>query len=83
MIKFVYDTQMVVEGSGVKIDEIKNHLSKTPKGDCLLVVGEDGFARIHFHTNEPWEVLKWVASVGKVSDIIIENMQLQCKEFKK
>ena len=32
---------------------------------------------IHFHTNKPWEVLEYCATLGEIHDIVVENMQLQ------
>lgn len=82
-VKYVYDTQMLVEGKDIPIDGIREHLEHTPPGDCLLVVGDDELVRIHFHTNEPWDVLKYMAQFGTLYDIVIENMQKQSDEFGK
>ena len=80
-IEYVYDTQMLVEGVGIPVDEIQAHLEHTPPGDCLLVVGDDELLRIHFHTNEPWEVMKYLSQFGTVYDVVIENMQKQSEAF--
>jgi len=76
-IEFVYDTQMLVEGAGIPVDEVREHFEHTPPGDSLLVIGDDELMRIHFHTNEPWEVMKYLAQFGEIYDVIIENMQRQ------
>ncbi|HIT43977.1 TPA: kinase to dihydroxyacetone kinase, partial [Candidatus Avacholeplasma faecigallinarum] len=47
------------------------------KGDCLLAVGDEDLIKIHFHTNTPWEVLKYCSTLGEIHDIVIENMQRQ------
>ena len=47
------------------------------KGDCLLGVGDEDLIKIHYHTNEPWLVLEYCASLGEIHDIVLENMQLQ------
>ena len=47
------------------------------EGDCLLAVGDDELIKIHFHTNKPWEVLEYCATLGEIHDIVVENMQLQ------
>lgn len=44
------------------------------KGDCLLVVGDEDLIKIHYHTNEPWLVLEYCASLGEIHDIVLENM---------
>ena len=33
--------------------------------------------KIHFHTNEPWKVLEYCASLGEIYDIVIEDMDRQ------
>ena len=41
------------------------------------MVGDDELIKIHYHTNEPWQVLEYCASLGEIHDIVLENMQLQ------
>lgn len=76
-LEFVYDTQMLVEGTAIPVDVIREHLEHSPPGDSLLVVGDEALMRVHFHTNEPWEVLKYLAQFGEIYDVVIENMQRQ------
>ncbi|MDR0963252.1 MAG: kinase to dihydroxyacetone kinase, partial [Clostridium sp.] len=33
--------------------------------------------KVHFHTNEPWQILAYCASLGDVYDIVVENMLRQ------
>lgn len=80
-IEFVYDTQMLVEGKDIPVDAIREHLEHETPGDSLLVVGDDELVRIHFHTNEPWEVMKYISRFGVVYDVVIENMQKQSEAF--
>ena len=72
-----FDTQMLIEGKELDPDDIRDHIEKNCKGDCLLVVGDDELVKIHFHTNTPWEVLQYCASIGEIYDIVIENMERQ------
>lgn len=80
-IQYVFDTQMLVEGKDIPVDAIQEHLEHTPPGDSLLVVGDDELLRIHFHTNEPWEVMKYLSQFGEIYDVVIENMQKQSEAF--
>ena len=77
MLEFKYDTQLLVEGEGLDEDDINDFIKTNFAGDCLLVVGDDDLVKLHFHTNEPWRVLEYCASLGDVYDIVIENMQRQ------
>ncbi|MFQ7281181.1 MAG: kinase to dihydroxyacetone kinase, partial [Christensenellales bacterium] len=47
------------------------------KGDCLLAVGDETLIKIHYHTNEPWQVLEYCASLGEIYDVVVENMERQ------
>ncbi|MCC8123401.1 MAG: kinase to dihydroxyacetone kinase [Oscillospiraceae bacterium] len=81
-IEFVYDTQMLVEGEGIPVDDVRAHLEHTPPGDSLLVAGDDELVRVHFHTNEPWAVMEYLTQFGVIYDVVIENMQRQSEGLK-
>jgi len=48
----------------------------------LLAVGDEELIEIHYHTNEPWDVLKYCATLGEIHDIVIENMDRQARGLK-
>ena len=75
--EFRYDTQLLIEGTGLDEDAIRDHFTQCFKGDCLLAVGDDELIKIHFHTNEPWKVLEYGASIGEIYDVVVENMERQ------
>ena len=71
MLEFKFDTQLLIE------DEIFDYITKNIEGDCLLAVGDESLIKIHFHTNTPWKVVEYAASLGEIYDIVIENMERQ------
>lgn len=77
MMAYLFDTQLLIEGEQLSEDEIHNYILQHMEGDCLLVVGDDQLIKIHFHTNAPWEVLEYAASLGDIHDIVVENMGRQ------
>jgi dihydroxyacetone kinase-like predicted kinase len=77
MLEFKFDTQLLIEGEGLDEDEINEYFTNNFEGDCLLVVGDDELIKIHYHTNEPWKVLEYCASLGEIYDIVVENMERQ------
>jgi len=77
MLEFKFDTQLLIEGTGLDEDAINEYFTQNLKGDCLLAVGDDELIKIHFHTNEPWKVLEYCASLGEIYDVVIENMERQ------
>lgn len=81
-MKFRYDTQLLIEGTNLNEDEINEYFVNNFKGDCLLAVGDDTLIKIHFHTNEPWRVLEYCATLGEIFDIVVEDMDRQSRGLK-
>ena len=77
MLEYKFDTQLLIEGHDLDEDEIYDHIVEHFKGDSLLAVGDEDLIKIHYHTNEPWLVLEYAASLGEIHDIVVENMQRQ------
>ena len=82
MLEFRYDTQLLIEGTGLDEDAIHDYFPQNCKGDCLLAVGDEELIKIHFHTNEPWKVLEYCAGLGEMYDIVIEDMERQDRGLK-
>lgn len=82
MNEYRYDTQLLIEGSGLDEDAINEYFVTHFKGDCLLAVGDESLIKIHFHTNEPWLVLEYCASLGEIFDIVVEDMDRQSRGLK-
>ena len=80
--EFRYDTQMLIEGHDLDEDEIFDYITEHFKGDSLLAVGDEDLIKIHFHTNEPWLVLEYAASLGELHDVVVENMDRQERGLK-
>ena len=76
---FKFDTQLLIEGHDLDEDEIFDYIIEHFEGDCLNAVGDDELIKIHFHTNRPWEVLEYCATLGEIYDIVVENMMLQAE----
>ena len=79
MLEYRYDTQLLIEGSGRDADAINAYFTDNFKGDCLLAVGDETLIKIHYHTNEPWKVLEYCASLGEIYDIVVEDMDRQAR----
>ena len=77
MLEFRYDTQLLIEGENLDEDIINDYFNNNLKGDCLLAVGDEELIKIHYHTNEPWKVLEYCASLGEIYDIVVEDMERQ------
>lgn len=82
VLEFKFDTQLLIEGHDLDEDVINDYISEHFEGDCLLAVGDDELIKIHYHTNEPWKVLEYAASLGEIYDIVVENMERQANGLK-
>ena len=81
-IEYRYDTQMLVEGRGLDEDAVFAYITAHFAGDSLLAVADEDVLKLHFHTNEPWKILEYGASLGEVYDIVIEDMDRQARGLK-
>ena len=79
MLEFRYDTQLLIEGENLDEDAIYDYFIDHFEGDSLLAVGDETLIKIHFHTNEPWKVLEYCASLGEIFDIVVEDMFRQAR----
>lgn len=77
MLTYKFDTQLLIDGQGLSEEEINRYITEHIQGDCLLAVGGDTLIKIHYHTNEPWQVLEYCASLGDIYDVVVENMERQ------
>ena len=79
MLEFRYDTQLLIEGHDLDEDKINDYITEHFEGDSLLAVGDDELIKIHFHTNYPWKILEYCASLGEIYDIVVEDMERQSR----
>lgn len=82
MLEYKFDTQLLISGQNLSEDTINDYIQKNIAGDCLLAVGDEELIKIHFHTNTPWKVLEYAASIGEIFDVVIENMERQANGLK-
>lgn len=77
MLQYKFDTQLLIEGKNLSEDKINEYIIANIAGDCLIAVGDEELIKIHYHTNMPWKVLEYGASLGDIHDIVVENMERQ------
>ncbi len=81
-ITYRYDTQLLIDGDNLDEDVIDDYISEHFEGDCLLVVGDETTIKLHYHTDEPWKVLQYCATLGEIYDIVVEDMDRQSRGLK-
>ena len=79
MLEYKFDTQLLIAGETLSEDDIRAYIISHIEGDCLLVFGDEELVKLHFHTNTPWKVLEYCASLGDIHDIVVENMERQAE----
>lgn len=79
MLKYRYDTQLLIDGDDLDEQAINDYIRNNIPGDSLLAVGDDMLIKIHYHTNEPWKVLEYCATLGEIYDIVVEDMDRQSR----
>jgi len=79
MTEYRYDTQLLIEGTDLDEDAINDYFVENFQGDSLLAVGDEELIKIHYHTNEPWKVLEYCATLGEIYDIVVEDMDRQSR----
>ena len=77
-----FDTQFLIEGSNIDEDDIRAEIMALGDGDCLIVVGDEEVVKVHYHTDTPWKVLEYCASLGEIYDIVVEDMDRQSRGLK-
>jgi len=81
-IEYKFDTQLLISGKDLDENKINDYIKNHIVGDSLLAVGDDELIKIHYHTNEPWQVLEYAQSIGDIYDVVVENMVRQSKGLK-
>ena len=84
MLQYRYDTQLLIDrrDKDVDEDEIADYITDHFEGNSLIAAGDEDLIKIHFHTNEPWDLLSHCATLGEIFDIVVEDMDRQSRGLK-
>ncbi len=77
--EYGYEVMYLLQGSGLDTEAIRQTLSSL--GDSVVVVGDENQVKVHVHTEEPGAPLSYGARLGTLSNIVVENLQLQAERF--
>ena len=47
MLEYRYDTQLLIEGTGLDEDDIHDYFIDNFNGDCLIATGDEDLVKIH------------------------------------
>ena len=79
---YKYDTQLLIDGENLNKEDIVEYFENDLDGNSLIVAGDENLIKIHFHTDEPWDVLKYCSTLGEIYDIVVEDMDRQTRGLK-
>ena len=74
-----YCTQLLIEGEGLDVDEMREFMAAM--AESPVVVGDDRMLKIHVHAEDPGPVISLAVSKGVVSDVSMVNMDEQHSDF--
>ncbi len=78
-IPFGYCTEFLLMGEDLDPDAIRTRLQR--KGQSLIVVGDEDTVRVHVHTLDPGNVIRYATSLGTMHQVSIRNMDEQHQDF--
>ncbi|MCB0078318.1 MAG: DAK2 domain-containing protein [Anaerolineales bacterium] len=77
-----YDIQYLITarpGQPLDLEAIREHI--TDMGECPLVVGDETLIKVHVHCPNPGPAIEYGATQGSLSDVVVEDMDMQAQEF--
>lgn len=78
-LEFPYDVQFILLGKGLDVLAVRDRIDRM--GDSTVVVGDETTIKVHIHVKDPGEPLSYGASLGMVTDVVVENMQSQMEDI--
>lgn len=74
-IKFKYCTEFIIENGSFNLEEYKEKISQY--GDSIVCAQTSKKTKTHIHTNNPGIILEIACALGSLSNMKIENMEIQ------
>jgi len=77
---FGYDVQYMLYGENLDMDAIRAAISAM--GSSPIVVGTPEAVKVHVHVSDPSVPLAYGESLGKLSDVVVEDMEAQSVAYR-
>lgn len=78
-LKNHYDVQFLLMGQNLNVELVRQTIDAM--GDSTVIVGDERLIKVHVHVDDPGRPLSYAISLGEISDVVVENMQLQMEEI--
>lgn len=70
-----YDVQYILFGNNLDVQSVRTAIDDM--GDSTVVVGDESTIKVHVHVKDPGAPLSYGIKMGKIADVVVENMQVQ------
>jgi DAK2 domain fusion protein YloV len=74
-----YDVQYLLMGENLDVLKIRNSIDAM--GDSTVVVGDERTIKVHVHVKDPGDPISFGISHGRITDVVVENMQMQMEDI--
>jgi DAK2 domain fusion protein YloV len=74
-----YDVQFILLGQNMDVMKVRHEIDAM--GDSTVVVGDETTIKVHVHVKDPGQPISYGIRHGKITDVVVENMQLQMEEI--
>jgi len=78
-LEYPYDVQYLLVGEDLDVAAVRDAIDAM--GDSTVVVGDERTIKVHVHVKDPGEPLSYGTRMGRLLDVVVENMQLQMEEI--
>ncbi len=76
---YSYDVQCIIKGHGLDVEEARSKIGEM--GLSTLVVGDTETIKVHVHVPHPSTVLAYAETLGRLYDVVIEDMAAQYQQY--
>ncbi len=78
-LEYPYDVQYILMGEGLDVMKVREQIDNM--GDSTVVVGDDRTIKVHVHVKDPGVPISYGISMGRIADVVVENMQMQMEDI--
>jgi len=78
--EYGYEVVFLLHGQNLDIEQIRNEITRMG-GVSTVVAGDEHLLKVHTHTLRPGQILDYGVSLGSLTDINIENLQVQSERY--
>jgi len=75
-----YCLEFILRGRSLALDDLKEKI--TNEATSVLVIGTAQIGHLHLHTNDPGAILQEIARYGEISQVKIDDMYEQQRDFR-